>query len=155
MDGYLSKPIDPVMLYAALEHDPSAPVPAQLQPPSPVPAVDREQLLMRLGGDEELLIEVVDLFLVDCPVRLSAIKTAVDARDAEGIRKAAHALKGAAGNLSAARLVAATQTLERIGADGRLEATQAAWRLLAVEASATIDALRQMTPAHARIACAS
>jgi signal transduction histidine kinase/CheY-like chemotaxis protein len=154
MDGYLSKPIDPVMLYAALEYDGAGSAPAA-PPAAPALAIDREQLLMRLGGDEELLTEVVDLFLADCPVRLAAIKTAVDARDAEGIRKAAHALKGAAGNLSAARLVAATQTLERIGADGRLEATQAAWRLLAVEASAAIDALRQMTPTHARIACAS
>jgi signal transduction histidine kinase/CheY-like chemotaxis protein len=155
MDGYLSKPIDPVMLYAALEHDGAGSTSTSLPPAAPAMAIDREQLLMRLGGDEELLTEVVDLFLADCPVRLTAIKTAVDARDAEGIRKAAHALKGAAGNLSAARLVAATQTLERIGADGRLEATQAAWRLLAVEASAAIDALRQMTAARARIACAS
>ncbi|HEV8209840.1 MAG TPA: response regulator [Vicinamibacterales bacterium] len=155
MDGYLSKPIDPVMLYAALEHDTAGPAPAALQPPAPTVAVDREQLLMRLGGDEELLTEVVDLFLADCPVRLTAIKAAVDARDAAGIRTAAHALKGAAGNLSAVRLVAATHTLERIGADGRLEATQAAWRLLAVEASAAIDALRQMTPAHTHAGIAS
>jgi two-component system sensor histidine kinase/response regulator len=148
MDGYLAKPVDPALLYAALEHDDTSPLP--VQPQSAAPAIDRDQLLMRLGGDEELLNEVVNLFLIDCPVRLTAIKTAIDRRDAEGIRQGAHALKGSAGSLSAARLVAATQTLERIGADGRLEATQAAWRLLAVEASAAIDALRQMTPARPR-----
>jgi hypothetical protein len=51
-------------------------------------------------------------------------------------------LKGAAGHLSALGLFNAAQILERIGAEGRFEAADAAWRLLSKEASQALDALR-------------
>jgi signal transduction histidine kinase/DNA-binding response OmpR family regulator/HPt (histidine-containing phosphotransfer) domain-containing protein len=148
MDAYLSKPIDPALLYAALEHS----YPAIASPGTPrvaarTPPVDHDQLMTRLGGDVSLFTDVVHLFLEDCPVRLAAIKAAVDDRDAPRIRATAHALKGAAGNLSAAGLVAATQTLERLGAEGRLDAAEAAWRGLSAEAAIVIYALRQFETA--------
>ena len=46
-------------------------------PATPTP-IDHDRLMERLGGDEELLLDVVRLFLDDCPVRLAAIKAAVD-----------------------------------------------------------------------------
>ena len=144
MDGYLSKPIDPVMLYAAVEHESAAVASSDaIDDPASVSPVDRARLMERLGGDEQLLADVTRVFLEDCPVRLAAIKAAVDARDAEQLRQTAHALKGAAANLSAAGLVVATDALERIGAEGRLDAAEAAWRRLSVEAVYVIDALRR------------
>lgn len=147
MDGYLSKPIDPALLYATLEHE-SAPIApatspsaADLQPSAT--AVDRDRLMERLGRDEELLTDVVRLFLDRCPARLAAIEAAVEDGDAERIRTAAHALKGAAGNLSAQGLFDAARTLERLGAEGRLEPAEAAWRRLSMEAANVLDALRQ------------
>jgi two-component system sensor histidine kinase/response regulator len=147
MDGYLSKPIDPAMLYATLEHE--GPPVAAAKPVSDVataPPVDRRLLLERLGDDEALLADVVQVFLDDCPKRLEAIKNAVDARDPEAIRTSAHALKGAAGNLSAAGLCEAARILERIGAEGRLNAADAGWRRLSSEASLVIDVLRGFEP---------
>jgi signal transduction histidine kinase/CheY-like chemotaxis protein len=156
MDGYLSKPIDPAVLYANVEQDPAAAAAAAPRQPAAPLAIDRDALTTRLGGDEALLDEVAGLFLEDCPARLAAIKSAVDAGDAQAIRFAAHALKGAAANLSAARLVAATHTLERMGAEGRIDAAPAAWRLLALEAAVVIDTLRVWrTRGSAVMACAS
>jgi CheY-like chemotaxis protein len=157
MDAYLSKPIDPVMLYATLEHSADGASPVATRPAAAAAPIDREQLMARLGGDEDLLIEVAQLFIEDCPSRLGAIKSAIDARDAGAVRTTAHALKGAAANLSAARLLAATQTLERLGIEGRMDAAPAAWRLLSVEAAAVIDVLRQIHPRGGapRLACAS
>jgi len=154
MDGYLSKPIDPALLYAALEHQISAvdgrPTASAPSPPIATVAavpVDRDSLLARLGGDEQLLVDVVRIFLDDCPTRLAAIKAAVDSRDAEQIRTTAHALKGAAANLSAQGLFEAAGKLERLGAEGRLEPTAAAWRQLSIEATSVIGALRQLEAA--------
>jgi CheY-like chemotaxis protein len=148
MDGYLSKPIDPNMLYATLEHESSAvvPVPAQPGRPASAPPIDRALLLQRLG-DEQLAAEILGVFLGDCPQRLIAIKAAVDARDAERIRMSTHALKGAAGNIAATRLFDAARTLERLGAENRLEAAVAAWRQLSIEAAQVLDAIRQLEPA--------
>lgn len=109
---------------------------------TPAPPIDREEFVQRMGGDHLLCLDVIQMFLEDCPVRLAAIKAAVDDRNAEGIRTAAHALKGAAGNLSAGPLCDAAGDLERIGADGRLEALSAAWRQLAAEADRVVDALQ-------------
>ena len=168
MDGYLSKPISPALLYAALEHQtptgaaasarPSQATPANAAapaaPPTPTP-IDHDRLMERLGGDEELLLDVVRLFLDDCPVRLAAIKAAVNSANAEQIRTTAHALRGAAANLSAQGLTDAARTLERLGAENRLEPTEAAWRQLFTEATKVIDTLRQYetapmeTAAHA------
>ena len=76
-------------------------------------------------------------------MRLAAIRTAVDREDAEQIRVTAHALKGAAGNISATKLFDATAALERIGAEGRLPAARAAWRRLESEAATAMQALRE------------
>jgi HPt (histidine-containing phosphotransfer) domain-containing protein len=76
-------------------------------------------------------------------VQLAVIKAAIDSGDADGLRRAAHTLKGAAGNMSAKRLFEAALTLERLGAAGRLEAARAAWRTLSAEAVQVMDALRR------------
>jgi CheY-like chemotaxis protein len=154
MDGYLAKPIDPVMLFSTVEQEASAgPAPEK---PQSCGAIDREQMMERLGGDEVLFQDVIQVFLADCPVRLAAIKAAIDSGDAEEIRRTSHALKGAAGNLSANGLFEAARTLERLGAENRIEAARAAWRTLSVEAAAVIDALRryETTSPAAPVLCA-
>jgi signal transduction histidine kinase/CheY-like chemotaxis protein len=153
MDGYISKPIDPQMLFTTIEEQTGAPPAERAAAPDVDPAanpepIDRPALLDRLGGDEGLLTEVSRIFLEDCPVRLAAIRSAIEARDAERIRTSAHALKGAAANLSARGLFEAASTLERLGAESRLDAAEAASRLVAGEASNVMDALRrEMTAA--------
>jgi two-component system sensor histidine kinase/response regulator len=144
MDGYLSKPIDPEMLFAVVEQDRTGLNVAR----SPEP-VDRIAFLERLGGDEELMVDVIRLFLEDCPQRLADIKAAVDQRDAERLRTSAHALKGAAANLSAGGLFQAAAILERLGAEARLDAAPAAWRALSTEASLAMDVLRRFEQTHA------
>jgi signal transduction histidine kinase/CheY-like chemotaxis protein len=141
MDGYLSKPIDRRMLFAVVEQGESG-----TAGPATAPAVvslDRAAMMHRLGGDLELFADVTSLFLEDCPIRVAAIKAAIDAHDADGLRAAAHALKGVAANLSAAGLFEASQILERLGAESRLEPAEAAWRRLSAEAASVMDTLRQ------------
>jgi two-component system sensor histidine kinase/response regulator len=146
MDGYLAKPIDPSVLFETVEHAPALrPVDEGVSPPVAL-AFDREGLLNRVGGDEELFVEIVQLFLGDCPVRLAEIRAAVDAGDAEAIRMSAHALKGSAGNLSVNALMAAARTLERLGTERRLDAASAAFRHVIAQAAIAMDALRQWVP---------
>ena len=141
MDGYLSKPIDPRMLFAVVEQNGDGGG-VQMAVAGPV-TFDEDALRHRLSGDDELMTDVVRLFLEDLPVRLAAIKDAVTGRNAEALRAAAHALKGAAGNLSAGGLFEAARVLERVGAESRMDAAEAAWRQLSIEASNVIDVLRR------------
>ena len=154
MDGYLSKPIDPAMLFAVVEQDGSgAGVRAAL---AERVTFDEGALLERVSGSHDLMTDVIRVFLEDLPMRLAAINEAVAGRNAEALRAAAHALKGAAGNLSAAGLFEAAGVLERIGAESRMDAAEAAWRQLSVEAGNVIDVLRRhSTSAEKMDSCAS
>jgi HPt (histidine-containing phosphotransfer) domain-containing protein len=151
MDGYLSKPIDPRLLFDAVEQGGMGTIKAEAGPALPA-AVDRAAVLTRLGGDQELFVEITRLFLEFCPTGVSAIKTAIDSQDAIALRIAAHALKGAAANLSAGALCEAAGVLERLGAESRLEPALAAWRRLSVEAAGVMEALRKIDAAPQEVA---
>jgi signal transduction histidine kinase/DNA-binding response OmpR family regulator/HPt (histidine-containing phosphotransfer) domain-containing protein len=146
MDGYLSKPIDQTLLYEVVEQGSAG---AEARPVS----FNRTELIERLGGDAELLAEVVRLFLDDCPRRLAAIDAAIDQGDPESLRTAAHALKGAAGTIAASAVFEAAQALERIGAERRLDAADAARRVLAREAASLIETLRRASTLQQRATC--
>ena len=99
MDGYLSKPINQPVLINVIEQGSDG------EQPAPRPAIDQAALLARVGGDVELMHEVIRLFMEDCPMRLATIHAAIVSGDAEALRNGAHALRGAAGTLSAGGVV--------------------------------------------------
>jgi two-component system, sensor histidine kinase and response regulator len=145
MDEYMSKPINPKVLFSLIEQPSSQGLPAgEAAAPAPITKTfDRQALLDRVDGDEQLMDEVIRIFLEDCAQQLTAIRDAVDQKSPDAIRTAAHALKGAAGNLSANGLFEAADLLERIGAESRMDVAAAAWRRLSAEAATVIDALRR------------
>jgi alpha-D-ribose 1-methylphosphonate 5-triphosphate synthase subunit PhnH len=59
-------------------------------------------------------------------------------------------LKGAASNLSASSLFDAAEILERIGAESRIDAADAAWRGLSMAASEVLMTLRQNETQYSR-----
>ncbi len=62
---------------------------------------NRELALDRVGGDEELLDEIVELYLGEYPALLSEIQKSVQSGDAPGLYRSAHTLKGSLGTLGA------------------------------------------------------
>jgi signal transduction histidine kinase/DNA-binding response OmpR family regulator len=141
MDGYLAKPIDRERLLRVVEEcEPGDRGAASTAPPE----IDRDRILSRLGGDEALVAEVVQLFLEDCPSHVATIGQAAAARDLARVRSAAHALKGAAGNLSAQHLADAAAALEQLAVDGRLDALEDAAQRVAVRATAAMEAMRPL-----------
>src|SRR3954452_14567936 len=79
------------------------------------PLVNREAALDRVGGDEELLAEIAQLFLEDYPRILIEIVTALNAGDAAALEHAAHSLKGSVSNFGAEPARLAAFELEKIG----------------------------------------
>jgi signal transduction histidine kinase/DNA-binding response OmpR family regulator/HPt (histidine-containing phosphotransfer) domain-containing protein len=114
MDDYLTKPIQPEVLYAALAR--WSP-PAQ---PGPAPVADAGEFdpgaaLALAGGDLDLLRELIELFLTNCPRLLAEIDAAVARRDAGALEQFAHRLKGAVGVFADRPAFDAAQRLERAG----------------------------------------
>jgi len=79
---------------------------------------DREAALARVGDDEELLLELVKIFLDDYPINLSAIRSALAAGNPKGVEYAAHTLKGAVANFGADAVVKEAFELEQLGRTG-------------------------------------
>ncbi|MDB5309227.1 MAG: barA 2 [Gemmataceae bacterium] len=143
MDGYLSKPIRPKELFAAL-----AGVAGDL-PPDPGPggdappggAIDWPRALDQVGGDRGLLRELTGLFLEEYR-RLSAdLRAAIARADAAGVRRAAHTLKGSLDTFAASAARAAALRLEDMGRDGDLAGVGAAAATLEREVSLLLPAL--------------
>jgi CheY-like chemotaxis protein len=142
MDGYLAKPIDRLALYAMVEE--SLPGFVDAEPlPGPRPSYHRARMMSRLGGDEALGREVIQLFLDDSPGRMNAIKAAIAQGDARALESAAHALKGAVTSLAADPAADAMRELERIARDGSMSDALPAWRRAETVLTALVAALRQ------------
>jgi len=81
----------------------------------------------------------------DAPRHLERIRHALDERDAESLRRAAHGLKGAAANFDADGVVNAARTLEEIGRTAKFDGHETAWRELTAETDRLISILRTVT----------
>jgi signal transduction histidine kinase/DNA-binding response OmpR family regulator/HPt (histidine-containing phosphotransfer) domain-containing protein len=144
MDGYVSKPIDPDDLYLALEEDFGDSDVTPEPPPrrGDTASLDTAALRRRLLNDDQLIRALLTVFLGDCPPQLTELERTVEQRDATAIRRVAHALKGAAGNISAPRLFEAARLLEEMGAAGRLENVESCLQHVRTEAGAVLEAVR-------------
>jgi two-component system sensor histidine kinase/response regulator len=141
MDAYLPKPIDPPALFDLIES-------ASGGQPSPGDVTvsrsfDADEMRQRLG-DDELMADVIRLFLEDCPANVHAIAAAVEAANAAQIRTTAHALKGSAATLAAHGVVKAAGTLESLGSSNDVPAARAHFPALVDEVDRLIEALQAL-----------
>jgi HPt (histidine-containing phosphotransfer) domain-containing protein len=80
--------------------------------------VDISAALRWVDDDRELLAELIEIFLEDCPQRLQELDHAVKEGNASGAREAAHSLKGMVAGFdagSAHRLAAEMENLGKVG----------------------------------------
>ena len=92
--------------------------------------LDEALALSRVGGDFELLREVVGLFLDDYPRAIEKIRTAVAANDASGVEHNAHSLKGSVSTFGAKSVFEAALALEKLGRSGNVSGAQEGLRTL-------------------------
>ncbi len=149
MDDYLTKPIKPADLAATLRRlvaggGPVGPgadgatgaslspgVPASSAAPDPAsraPAdhvaetgFDLNAALSYVGGDQELLDELLGIFAQDAPLQLDKIRAAIAAGDAAELMREAHTLKGPLKVLGAAPAAQLALDLEMLGREGRVD----------------------------------
>ena len=76
---------------------------------------DWDGLLHRLMGDEDLAKEIIDDFLKQIPFNFNAIKEALNEQDVLLIKREAHIIKGASGNVGALVLQKIAEQIEIAG----------------------------------------
>jgi CheY-like chemotaxis protein/HPt (histidine-containing phosphotransfer) domain-containing protein len=84
--------------------------------------IDIQHARSRLGQcDESKLAEIADVLRIEVQQRLDEIDHALNDRDAVGVTRAAHTLKGAASAFKASELVQVAETIEQMGSENRLD----------------------------------
>jgi CheY-like chemotaxis protein len=147
MDGYISKPIRPQELDELLDGYIAKKTAEMPEPEGEVSgSVDVEQLMDRIDDDRNFLAELVDIFRREYPQNVKAVKTAIDSRNAPELQCAAHALKGALGNLSACDASAMAADLERMGSTVDLTNAQSTLDRLVAELTNVTRALEALCP---------
>jgi two-component system, sensor histidine kinase and response regulator len=137
MDGYVSKPIRPDALFSELARLGPASVQHETDPATgtttdsgAISAFDRVALFDRVEGDMDLLGDIIELFKEDSVRQVAAIREAIDKKQADALRRAAHTLKGTCGNLGALEAAATALELEKLAAAGDLPHAQESLRSL-------------------------
>src|ERR1051326_5242563 len=69
-------------------------------------------------GDDDLLIELIDLFLEDAPRRVDGMRDAIAREDWPTLASWAHSLRGSCGSLGALHLAELCGRLEQLGRSG-------------------------------------
>ncbi len=106
--------------------------------------MDGTVLLESLGGDREILQEVVGVFLEACPEQLAAVERSVATHDAPGLAANAHRLKGAVSIFGADGATQAALSLEMAGASGNLGGIDETYQRLEGEISRLEGDLRRL-----------
>jgi CheY-like chemotaxis protein len=160
MDGYLSKPISSHEVEVAiagvlsLRGEP-APVtglavkPLEVaQQPGTAPATSSRivwnmgETLERLGGDEKLFHEVIEIFLDDVPKHMGSLRRAIAAGDAEAVEGAAHTLKGELGYLGVSEVSQKARQMEECGRNSDLRFAADLYATLASDLSELLTSMR-------------
>lgn len=108
MNDYIAKPVSQQVLAEVIErnlrHD--AKVEADSLPTTPditpqTPLFDPVKALRHVGGDVQLLTDLMETVLKELPAQQAAIHRAVEAKDADKLARAGGALKAAVGKMAA------------------------------------------------------
>jgi len=176
LDGYVSKPVDLVMLQkemarvvlarqergegragSASRADAAAAVQTQrarqkepeagAEPPAGL--AGREQALAMLQGNEPLLLRLDAHFLRDAPVESQALGAALEAGDLARVKDLAHSLKGQAATIGAERAAFLARSLEGAVAAQDAGLLPGLYARLQEEVAAVLELVRELAQAAA------
>ena len=152
MDDYVTKPIKPRELFAAIRRVCGAIDESELSLPESSlleaslrggDVLDLDQTLDLLDGDEDALKQLVELFFADLGKHLQSLKTAASAGDCTQLAATAHTLKGSTGVFNAVPATEAAERVEVAARSGDIATARAQLQALLDALSALASALRK------------
>ncbi|MCP4633847.1 MAG: PAS domain S-box protein [candidate division Zixibacteria bacterium] len=154
MDSYISKPIDPKQLFSMIEALSQNDITDEIRIVNSEIVnnhteiediyIDLDELLERFENDQELLVQIIRLFVNDCPQLVADIKSAISDNDRNALQRATHKLKGAVGNFAAKPAYEASRRLEEIAENGDNDSIQSAYLELECEINKLIPTLKNL-----------
>jgi PAS domain S-box-containing protein len=152
MDGYISKPINSRELEEAIAgvlRGLGAPrlgisSDTKAQDAAPASALNWNivQTLERLGGDEKLLHEIVEIFLEEAPKQIISLRQAIAEGNESGMEVTAHNLKGELGYLGISGVSKNASELEEMGRNRDLRQATDVFAALETEIADVLISMR-------------
>jgi len=135
MDDFMGKPVTLSELKDKIRATPQVvlgsdiPSQAESEPPSqdtPVVRVkearfEPQKVLKSFEGDEEMIPDMIDLFIKTSLEYMTQIKTSIESKNAAGLQLHSHTLKGSAKIFYADRAIEISQALEDLGQNKNFE----------------------------------
>ncbi|UCE42670.1 MAG: response regulator [Candidatus Aminicenantes bacterium] len=109
--------------------------------------IDLPSVMERIGGDENLLQELIDIYIEDFIEKYSKLKNAIERSDFIAIKEIAHSLRGSSGNMS---LNGLHRTSEEIELSGREENIQKS-KLLFIQLNKEFEKFKNILPSGKRL----
>ena len=160
MDGYVSKPISSQELEEAiagvLQAGGDGEVVSRLEakpadavaPTAPSVLVwDMGDTMERLGGDEQLFHEIIEIFLDDVPKQMAAMGQAIAEGNAEAIEQVAHTLKGELGYLGISEVSRKAREMEEFGQKSDIRLAASLYATFERELCELLNSMRRMVGA--------
>jgi two-component system sensor histidine kinase/response regulator len=146
MDGYVTKPLTSQQLTEAIHRF----FPDEPKEPTETPGAKNAESLLwnamrtleRLAGDENLLAEVIEIFLEEAPRQIAELRKAVDRGDATTAAEIAHSLKGELGYFGIADVAQRARALEDLARANDVAAMAQELPAFAAQLAAVMDAIR-------------
>jgi signal transduction histidine kinase/CheY-like chemotaxis protein len=154
MDGYVMKPVTGKELADAI-HRFFVEEPCVVIEPAAAVAPQRESAawnamltLNRLEGDEDLLAEVVEIFLDEAPRQLAALRMAIEGQSAESGAEIAHSLKGELSYFGNTEVSERARRLEDLARRRDFATMAAEFTAFAAQVEAVMRSMRGAAPAR-------
>jgi HPt (histidine-containing phosphotransfer) domain-containing protein/CheY-like chemotaxis protein len=136
-DGSVEEPIDPIALTEAvrsLAHALAQPMQrAVASAAEKLPVLEPDKFEEQVGYDNELMVEIIDLFLAESQKDVSDMNASVAGRDWDSLSKIAHTIKGSLASLHAARARATAQELESAAKSQEVDVSVRAFQQLVMD----------------------
>ncbi len=117
MDDYISKPVQPHKLDKIIQKwifgDKTGKEPLSSESKNNDEVLKLSELRERIGDDDELIQEILNIYLEDIPEQIKNLEIALSNQDLKAIDYIAHTIKGSSGNISASNMQKIAQKIEK------------------------------------------
>jgi len=140
MNDYISKPLKVKEVFKVIEQFALRKTDKDI--------IDRKSALETAEGDEELLLELWEIFINEVPKIMEELKKAIDENKADLIQVHAHSLKSSAGHVGALSMKEIALELELAGRDKNFTEVPHIYEKLAVEFEKVRNVLKSSVTSH-------
>ncbi len=109
--------------------------------------IDLPSVMDRIGGDENFLHELLDIYIEDFIEKYANLKQAIDRSDFLVIKEIGHSLRGSSGNLSLNELHNTSANIEISGREENIEQA----KLLFIQLNKEFEKLKNFLPSKKRL----